>query len=80
VGVELWVGEELCVTGELCAGPEETDELATEELLTLLLDAGVVLVGVFFGLGFWGGACSAGTAPALVKGVMLACCPLVELD
>ena len=51
--------------------------LATEELL---LDAGVVLVGVVFGLCFTGGACKAGTAPALVNGVMLACCPLAELD
>jgi hypothetical protein len=74
VGVELWVGAELCV------GAEETDVLATDELLTLLLDVGVVLVGVFFGLGFWGGACSAGTAPASVNGVMLACCALPELD
>ncbi len=46
--------------------------LATDELL---LDAGDVLVGVVFGLafGFAGGACSAGTAPALVSGVILAC-------
>jgi hypothetical protein len=49
VGVELTVGAELCVA------PEETDVLATDELL---LDAGVVLVGVvfFLGLGFAGGA------------------------
>jgi hypothetical protein len=46
--------------------------LATDELL---LDAGDVLVGVVFGLafGFAGGGWSAGTAPALVNGVMLAC-------
>jgi hypothetical protein len=53
--------------------------LATEELL---VDADDALVGVFFGLdfGFGGGACIAGTAPALVNGVMVACCALAELD
>ena len=54
--------------------------LATEELL---LDGDDVPVVVVFGLAFFGlggGACSAGTAPALVSGVMLACCPLAELD
>jgi hypothetical protein len=49
----------------------EAEELATDELLAgVELVAGVVFV---FGLGFGGGACRAGTAPALVKGVMLAC-------
>jgi hypothetical protein len=54
--------------------------LATEELL---LDGVDVLVEGVFGFaffGFAGGACNAGTAPALVNGVMLACCPLAELD
>ena len=55
VGVTVWVGVELTVGAELCVAPEETDVLATDELL---LDAGVVLVGVvfFLGLGFAGGA------------------------
>jgi hypothetical protein len=71
-----WVGVELCVGAdpELRVGVEEADELAPDED-----DA---LVGVVFGLvfGFAAGACSAGTAPALVNGVMPACCPLAELD
>lgn len=53
--------------------------LATEELL---LDPADVLAGVVFGLdfGFGGGACIAGMAPALVSGVMVACCVLAEPD
>jgi hypothetical protein len=84
VGVVVWVGAELCVEGELCVGvepcvePEDTDVPVTEELLVLTADP--VLVGVVFGLAFRGGACSAGTAPALVKGVMLARWALAELD
>ena len=60
-------------------GAEDTDVLATEELL---LDPADVLVGVVFGLafGFGGGACIAGMAPALVSGVMAACCALAEPD
>jgi hypothetical protein len=55
--------------------------LATEGLA---LDADDELVGVVFGLvfgfGLGGGACITGTAPALVNGVMVACCALAELD
>jgi hypothetical protein len=74
VGAELWPG------AELWAGAEETDVLATDELL--LLTAGDVLLDVVFGLafGFFGGACSAGTAPALASAVMFACCPFEALD
>jgi len=64
-GEELTAGDELWVTGV-----EATDELATDELE---FDADVFVV-VFFGFfGFGGGACSAGTAPALVNGVIVAC-------
>lgn len=79
VGVELLVGAELWVDPVLWIGVVETDELATEELP---LDWDAVPVAVVLGLvlGLAGGACSAGTAPALVNGVMLACCPLAELD
>ena len=73
-------GEELCVDGEeLCVDGEDDDVLATE----LAVDADDVLAGVVcltFGLGFAGGACSAGTAPAFVNGVMTAACALAELD
>lgn len=69
-GEELTAGDELWVTGV-----EETDELATDEL-EFDADVFVVVLGFF---GFGGGACSAGTAPALVNGVIVACCPLAEL-
>jgi hypothetical protein len=79
VGVELCVGAEVWVDPELWVGVDDPEEPATEELL---LDGVDVLVAVVFGLAFRfaGGACSAGTAPAFVNGVMLACCPLAELD
>jgi hypothetical protein len=79
VGVELCVGAELWVEPELVTGVEDTDELPTDELP---VEPVAVLLAVVFGLvfGFAGGACSAGTAPALLNGVMLACCPLAELD
>lgn len=56
---------------------EETELLDGKELL---FDADVALVAVVFGLGlcFTGGAWSAGTAPARVNAVMLACCALAE--
>jgi hypothetical protein len=73
------VFEEVDPTDGLATDELATDELATDELLLL---AGVVLVGVVLVLafGFLGGACSAGTAAALVSGVMLACCVLAALD
>lgn len=37
-------------------------------------------VGVVLGFGLTGGACRAGTAPALVNGVTLACWALAALD
>jgi len=77
-GGALCVGAELTAGAELWVDAEETEVLATDELD---VDAGDVL-WVVFGLvfGFGGGACSAGTAPALVNGVMVACDPLAELD
>jgi hypothetical protein len=62
-GVELCTGDELDTDGEL-----DTEELETDELFGVVFDVVVVLA-----LGFLGGACRAGTAPAFVKGVMLAC-------
>ena len=76
MGVADWVGAELCVDGALWTG----DELWVEPADTAVplpevpaLDAGEVLVCVVLGLAFGGGACSAGTAPAVAKAVMLAC-------
>jgi hypothetical protein len=62
-------------------GTEETEpELADEPLPVELVTADVLLDAVF-GLAFGlGGACSAGRAPGLARGVMLACCALAELD
>lgn len=82
MGVELCVGAELWLDPELVTGVDDADELATElpvdpDAVPVAVLATVVLGLVF---GFAGGACSAGTAPALLKGVMLACCPLAELD
>jgi hypothetical protein len=75
-GVALCTGAD--ETGDEETDDEETDVLATDELLDGVLElVGVVLV---FGLGFLTGARSAGTAPALVNGVMEACCALAELD
>ncbi|HEY6525345.1 MAG TPA: hypothetical protein VIY10_16295 [Solirubrobacteraceae bacterium] len=56
--------------------------LGVTELVDELLVAGGVLfvVALTLGLGLGGGACSAGTAPAPVNGVMLACCELPALD
>jgi hypothetical protein len=79
VGVELLAGAELWVDPVLWTGVVETDELASEEL-PLDWDAVPVLVVLGLVFGFAGGACSAGTAPALVNGVMVACCPLAELE
>jgi hypothetical protein len=58
--------------------PDPTDELL---LLTELLGCDGLLA-VTFGLafGFLGGACSVGTAPAVLNGVMLTCCALAALD
>lgn len=58
--------------------PDPTDELL---LLTELLGCDGLLA-VTFGLafGFLGSACSVGTAPALVNGVMLTWCALAALD
>jgi hypothetical protein len=81
VGAELCVGAELWLDPELVIGVEEADEPPTDELPVdpdavpvAVLDT----VGFGFAFGFAGGACSAGTAPALLNGVMLACCPLTE--
>lgn len=66
-GAELWTGALLCTDAD--------DELEVGELAVAALVVGVVL-----GLGLGGGACRAGTAPALDSGVMLACCALPALD
>jgi hypothetical protein len=70
-GVALWTGADELWTDD----DEETGVLATDELLVFALVADDVLLGVVLGLafGFLGGACRAGTAAALVNGVMLAC-------
>ncbi|HXD67176.1 MAG TPA: hypothetical protein VNV17_21295 [Solirubrobacteraceae bacterium] len=80
-GVELLAGGvELLAGGvELLLGDTDAvDELAGDELLVAGDVALVVALTLGFGLG--GGACSAGTAPAPVNGVMLACCELPALD
>jgi hypothetical protein len=80
--VELLVdGAELLVDGaELLVDGAELLVDGADELLT----AGEVPLDVTFGLGLGlglgGGACSAGTAPAPVNGVILACCALAALD
>lgn len=57
--------------------PDPTDELLPTELLAV---DGVLVVDFGLAFGFLGGACSAGTAPAFVNGVMAACWALPPLD
>ncbi len=75
-GVGLCTGVVLTDGVELCVDGDETDELTELELDP----ADVLAGGVFLTLGFAGGACSVGTAPALVNGVMAGCCELAEAD
>ncbi len=56
--------------------------LGVTDAVAELLVAGDVplVVALTLGFGLGGGACSAGTAPPPVKGVMVACCALPALD
>ncbi len=65
------------VAGVVVTEPDPTDELLLTELLAV---DGVLVVDFGLAFGFLGGACSAGTAPAFVNGVMVACWALSALD
>jgi hypothetical protein len=63
--------------GVVATEPDPTDELLPTELLAV---DGLLTVTFGLAFGFLGGACSAGTAPAFVSGVMAACWALPALD